>query len=377
MPRILHLADLHLGWRPRDLDAALAEERRRRRDALFERAIDTALAESVEMVVIAGDLFESFDPEPELVERVLSGLERLAAADVSVVSVPGNHDELTYAASVYRTAAARWPGVLVSTPMPAKVATIERSGVPIHVYGVAYVGGVTDVRAATSALPSATGEGTHVFVAHGTLVGAAGSLVAGERSLPLDRDALAAAGYDYVALGHVHVPSTQRLGRSTAVYPGCVGGKGLDDVGSRHWTVVDVGPGRAVVHAVPVDVQPLRHVTLDVTGLAGAEAVEAAVRSLADAHALVRVRLEGALPTALRLDDLTARTRGAFFHLEVRDATTTVSPELLDAWAQAPTVRGAFVRRLRRLLEEADDDASRSRLTRALLQGLDALQERP
>jgi DNA repair protein SbcD/Mre11 len=376
MPRILHLADLHLGWRPRDLDDARATARRDRRDALLSEAVRVALDERVDIVVIAGDLFETFDPDPSLVERVFFELERLREAGVHLVTVPGNHDELTYAGSVYRHLADRWPGVLITSPMPEKAATLEVGGERVHVYGLAYVGGVTDVGGATAALPRAEGEGVHLFVAHGTLVGSGGSLLAGERSLPLDRNALAAAGYDYVALGHLHAPATHRLGGSVAVYPGCVGGKGLDDLGSAHWTIVQLESGRADVRSVPADVQRVRHVTLDVTGLDGAEAVHAALCDRGDDDALVRVHLVGALPAPLDLEALEARARPAFFHLEIRDATTTVSPALLDAWAAAPTVRGAFVRRLRRRLEAAADDVERARLTRALLHGVDALRER-
>ncbi len=54
------------------------------------------------MVIIAGDLFETHKPEPALVEEVVAQLERLERAGVAVVTVPGNHDEITYADSVYR-----------------------------------------------------------------------------------------------------------------------------------------------------------------------------------------------------------------------------------------------------------------------------------
>jgi DNA repair protein SbcD/Mre11 len=376
MPRVLHLADLHLGWMPRDLDDERARLRRARRDSLLAHAVDTALAEAVDVVVVAGDLFETFDPEPELVERALAQLGRLSEAGITVVTVPGNHDELTYAGSVYRRWAERWPGVLITTPMPAKVASLALDGTTLHVYGVAYVGGVTDVREAVRAFPAPEGDGLHLFLAHGTLVGGGGSAWARERSLPLDREALAAAGYDYVALGHLHVPSEVRLGRALAVYPGCVGGKGIDDVGARHWTLVTLGAGHAQLQRVAAPAQPLRDLTLDVTGMSGADAVLLAIRDLGDPDALVRVTLRGALPAAIEPAYLEARARGDFFQLEVRDATTAVSAAVLDDWSAAPTVLGAFVRRMRQRLEEAPDDDTRALVTRALLRGVDALQGR-
>jgi DNA repair protein SbcD/Mre11 len=376
MPRLLHLADFHLGWRPRDLDEVRARVRRERRDGLLVRAVDLAIEERVDVVVIAGDLFETFDPDPALVAWTLRHLTRLGDAGIALVTVPGNHDELTYGGSVYRQHADRWPGHLVASPMPAEVATIETRDGALHVYGLAFVGGITDVRALSSRLPTPEGAGSHLFVAHGTLLSQGGALAASDRSLPLERSALERAGYDYVALGHIHAPSALRLGRAWAVYPGCVGGKGLDDLGSRHFTLVDLGPEGATVREVPAPVQALRHVTLDVSGRDDEAAVADAIDALADSDALVRVRLVGALPVPLRVEALAERCAGGFFHLEVRDETTAVSEALLEAWASAPTVRGAFVRRMRRRLEGAADDAERALVTRALLAGIDALRER-
>src|SRR5690606_3265380 len=58
--RILHLADLHLGYLPPWKEAA--ESRRRERDMRLSAAVDWALAHGVDLVLIAGDLFETHRP---------------------------------------------------------------------------------------------------------------------------------------------------------------------------------------------------------------------------------------------------------------------------------------------------------------------------
>ncbi|WP_324667949.1 hypothetical protein [Geochorda subterranea] len=47
----------------------------------------------------------------------LEQFRRLEAAGVRVVTVPGNHDEITCADSVYRERASEWPGLLVQSPV--------------------------------------------------------------------------------------------------------------------------------------------------------------------------------------------------------------------------------------------------------------------
>ncbi len=198
------------------------------------------------------------------------------------------------------------------------------------------------------------------------------------RSLPLDQRALAAAGFDYVALGHLHVPQELALGgRGLAVYPGCVGGKGPSDLGANHWTVVDLERGAPRVRRLPAALPPLWTRDLDVGDVDDAAALEAHLREEAAPDAWARVRLVGALGFELDAVALEARVADAYLHLEIVDATTSVAPDLLDAWAAQPTVRGAFVRRMRDLVERAPDERSRTLATRALRSGLRALAEEP
>lgn len=375
MPRLLHLADLHLGWSPRDLPAERALARRARRDALLDQAVDVALAERVDLVVIAGDLFERHRPDPATLAGALASLRRLVEAGVALVTVPGNHDELSYADAVYRTAADAWPGVLVTRPDFGPVARLRLDGLDVQVSALAYVGGVTPAGAPLERFPVGDDADLHVAALHGTLVrpGARGAF-ANERSLPLDEVALAAAGFDYVALGHLHTPQRREGARGPLVYAGCVGGKGFDDLGIDAWTLVDLTPGAVRTTNVPARVQRLEVAEVDVGAFDDAAGLLDHVETLADPDALVRVRLVGAVAFDVDLDGLTARAAGGFCHLEVEDATSSVAPALLDALAARPTVAGSFVRRMRVRLELAADDDERARVTRALRYGIHALE---
>jgi len=376
MPRLLHLADLHLGWTPRGLSAEVAATVRRRRDALLGQAVDLALSQRVDLVIVAGDLFESYRPEPALVDEALRQLRRLTAAGVALVTVPGNHDELTYAGSVYRRTAADWPGVLVTRPDPGPVADLRLAGERVQVTSLAYVGGVTPTLEPLRSFPRGD-DGIALAAFHGTLVGPRarpGDPFGGGRSLPLDQRALAEAGFAYVALGHLHVPQEVALANGgLAVYPGCVGGKGPSDPGAAHWTLVEVGRGAARTRRVPADVAPVWTREVDVGGFDDAEALVTWLRGLGTAATWARVRLVGALAFEIDPETLAERAADAFLHLEVEDATTSVSPDLLARWAAQPTVRGEFVRRLSARLAAATDERERAVVTRALRHGLRAL----
>ncbi|MGB4726025.1 MAG: metallophosphoesterase, partial [Thermogutta sp.] len=118
---ILHLADLHLDASPeaRLDDAVRAWLLGARRRILNALASWIARDESrIGLVLIAGDLFDRHDPPQEVVSEARTALAEIARL-VPVVTVPGNHDEYSYAQCVYRRG--DWPGVLVTSPEPQLV----------------------------------------------------------------------------------------------------------------------------------------------------------------------------------------------------------------------------------------------------------------
>lgn len=89
--KILHTADWHVGKRlgryDRLQDAAEA----------LDRIVDIAEREAVDLVIVAGDLFDRPQPPVDALRLVLATLERLSGADRGapvrpVVAIAGNHD---------------------------------------------------------------------------------------------------------------------------------------------------------------------------------------------------------------------------------------------------------------------------------------------
>ena len=100
MLRLLHTADVHLGARHADLGDRAATQRERQ-FAAFVATVDLALAEKVDLVLIAGDLFDSNVQPRRSVERAAAQLKRLVDARIRIVIAPGTHDVYDRA-SIYR-----------------------------------------------------------------------------------------------------------------------------------------------------------------------------------------------------------------------------------------------------------------------------------
>lgn len=390
--RLVHLADLHLGWRPRFAPDDVAARLTAERITVLSSAIDYALAPQnrVHGLLLAGDIFDDHRPSTELVEQVLGLLGRASAAGLILATVPGNHDELTYADSVFRHYASRWPGLLVTAPRPALIGTVDAAGTTVTVYGVAYVGGISEASAPLKGWPRPDGPGLHIALAHGTVVGAGGlpeAWAADERSLPLDADDLGRAGYDYIALGHIHrsgAPAGWPGDWSTCRYGGLVAGRGFDDPGSGRFVVAEIAGRpqdgvRLVEHQVAVT--GYHEMSLDAAGCADQAALLAAagkeVAQLGRGE-LVRMVVKGVASFALDAPALAAAlaARGQLGHVEVVDDTIMVDADRLEALAAERTVRGFFVRRLADKMDAArreGDLAAEALAHRALRYGIEAL----
>ncbi len=100
MLRIIHTADVHLGARHDDLGEQAAAQRERQ-FAAFAATVGMAIADKVDLVLIAGDLFDSNVQPRRSVQRVAAELKRLGEAKIRTVLIPGTHDCYDRA-SIYR-----------------------------------------------------------------------------------------------------------------------------------------------------------------------------------------------------------------------------------------------------------------------------------
>ncbi len=386
MIRCLHLADLHLGWSPQDRGFPSDKRRVRRdeRDSVLKTAVDWAVdpGNSIDLVIIAGDLFETHTPDPALTEHVLGQLRRIEGAGIPVITVPGNHDEITYHNSVYRQYGdgRAWPGVLVRNPMPELVCRYEVKGVPVFIYSLAYTGGLTKVSQLAS-LPRQDEPGLHIGVFHGSLDWDGVT----DRSLPLQSSGLAAAGYDYVALGHIHKYREMRVGRGLAVYPGLIESKGFSDQGTGRMTIVQFEPQGDLQGSSGfkssleyVSIPHREHVILDVdiSTKESQDEIVSECKGQAGPDAMVKVNLCGVPSFSVDSERLKASLQQHCFWVEIEDESSFLESDDIARFAEEPTIRGHFVRRLLDRLEDSTSEREKEVLMLALRKGLAALEGR-
>mgnify|MGYP001627398719 CR=1 FL=1 len=89
--KILHTADWHLGKRLQEFS------RFEEQVAVMEEIIEIADAELVDLVLVAGDIFDSFNPSHDAVELLFKTLRRLSKnGKRPVIAISGNHDSTQF-----------------------------------------------------------------------------------------------------------------------------------------------------------------------------------------------------------------------------------------------------------------------------------------
>jgi len=372
--RILHLADLHLGAAFPSMGER-GTERTRDLLAAFQRAVEYAAGDPrpVDLVVIAGDLFDTHDPEEGLVFQVEAALERLDRAGLPVLLVPGTHDSLSYRRSVYRRMRLPKGAHLFSGPTLAPGPELTVRGETVQTYGVAYEPSAS-ARPLRDFQPSGLAD-HHVAVLHAALQDSPHWKIR-PTDLPISRSEIGASGLRYLALGHFHNFAEVREGRSVAVYPGTLEGKKFGENGPRSLVTAILSDSGVKIERTPWNARTLHEIAVDFqVGEVRDEAqLESRVLAFAGDREIARVRLEGGSDFVFEAERLAKRLAPRFFHVEIDDRTYILNAALLARFRDEATVRGVFVRQMLHRIERASDPATRETASLALRLGLAEFQ---
>ena len=209
---MLHTADVHLGsdtyGRPDEHAAQQARERR-----LFTGIVDRALADRVDLLLIAGDLFDHNRVPDETVEFVRAELGRLRQP---VVILPGNHDCLHTNAIYDRH---EFPARHVHVIRRLEGETLAFPALDAVVWGRAMEEHEPAFQP-LARLPSRDEARWCLAMGHGFFFA---ERQRPDRSSPIFADEVRDTGWDYVALGHHHLQADVSQGRVTAYYAGAPG----------------------------------------------------------------------------------------------------------------------------------------------------------
>jgi len=216
MPRFLHISDIHLGYdrydckeRTKDFFLALQDVIRK-----------YAIAEKVDFVAIAGDLFEHRSLQPNILNQAKVCFQELHEAGIPTIAIEGNHDNRPYGTKTsWLRYLADWYGLMLLEPGDTALGEPiyepwnpdEKRGGYVDLdcgvrvigsqwYGASAPKAIAQLAEAIQSLPTTTAHTIMLF--HHGLEGQIARYQGALRYadlLPLKQ-----AGVEYLALGHIH-----------------------------------------------------------------------------------------------------------------------------------------------------------------------------
>lgn len=345
--KVIHCADLHLGS---GLSSILERGKERQQELLrtFRRITNLCLEEKVDVLLIAGDLFEGSNIDQQMVSSVKEYIGNLKESIVAIS--PGNHDYVSLDSPFQDK---DWPDntIIFNGDFESKV--FHDKGFAIHGFGFesTYVreGKIAPIREEHKNL-------INLCVVHGDLV----SGLSESTYHPITEKILQESRMDYVALGHIHKRTEiLRTGNTYYAYSGCPDGRGFDELEEKGVYLGWVSKGRADMAFVPMSSRLFLEESIDISGETTTSSVEKMViQVLKEKYKddyprhYYKIKLVGSLPEdhSVYFEALEGNLKEILYYVKLREETRI--DVNLEALAEESSLKGIFVKKMLEKIEE-------------------------
>lgn len=330
--KFIHTADIHLDSPLKGLtryEGLPVDEIRKATRSAFDNLVQFACDEEVDFVIIAGDTYDGDWKDMGTGLYFQAGMSRLTSARIRVYIIKGNHD----ATSQVTRSLPPLENVVMFSDRVAQTHRIDDLEVAIHGRSFANRHVSEDM---TPNYPDHVTGYFNIGVLHTSLAG----YVEHEVYAPCSLDTLAAKGYNYWALGHVHEHAVLRKD-PYVVFSGALQGRHIRETGPKGAVLVEVDNG---------EVRKLHHVPLDVCRWANCPVSCDDTASLDDVHNRLRTALRATLgvtaddrPVIVRVSLTGSTTLHELLmdrRTQLREDVLSIATELSnDLWVEKVEIR--------------------------------------
>lgn len=259
--KFLHIADVHLDSPFLGLSFLPSELFCQIKNAIqlsFEKAVNFAIDHDVDLVLLAGDTFDSIHPTPQSKIFFANQIKRLVDRQIQVVMVLGNHDysqidDLLLNESPYFK-------IIGSNEQIEQVDFMTKSQYKYRVVGFSYQHNHITEDIIAKYPPKSTSIYT-IGLAH---AGMKQSSVDQNNYAPFTLNEVKDLNYDYFALGHIHL--RQVLSQEPwIVYSGNLQGRHVNEKDAKGFYFCQVDEQSQNTQLQFIDVSPIVWQTVDLT----------------------------------------------------------------------------------------------------------------
>lgn len=258
--RFVHMADMHFDapFTILNTKGNLGEIRRLQQREAFKKIIEYIKDHQIDYFFISGDLYENEYIRKTTIEYINQLLEEIPNTQVFIA--PGNHDP-----KLINSFYTRFNWSQNVTIFNSQIKRIETDDVDIYGFGFddfyCKDSGVQNIKISDF-------NKLNILVMHGDLDGAK----SGDRKYnSVSKSDLKALGFDYIALGHIHLPDYQTEINQRIVYPGSTIAMGFDELGPHGVIVGEITKDSFQIDFLPIDQIEFKEVVLDITPILSVE----------------------------------------------------------------------------------------------------------
>lgn len=269
--KILHAADIHLDSPLRNLtryeDAPADRIRGATRRAL-ENMVDLAICQEVDLVVIAGDLYDGDWPDQNTGLFFVAQASRLIEAGIPLVVIRGNHDAFNKMTLNLRLPKNPDGSEVMLSEKKVDSREFDFGDLAVAVHGRSYRK-QHERGDLVKDYPKPHRGLFNLGLLHTSLTGFEGHTA----YAPCTPQQLADFEYDYWALGHIHKRDELQIeGAAPVVFSGNVQGRKINEPGAKGCVIVEIDSrGATTRNFHPLDVVRFEVCSIDATPFAHAE----------------------------------------------------------------------------------------------------------
>ena len=373
MVRLLHTADVHLGHKFLVLADKGAAQREQIKDS-FKKLISRAIAEHVDIVLIAGDLFDSNQQSQTNVDFVIEQFHTLAANNIPACLIPGTHDCFD-SISIYKKVdfQASCPGLTIFTSEGWNYREFPHLG--LTVYGKPNFSNRSP-GSPLEGLRRLTDSRYHVAMAHGSL-NIPGKVDVDDYVFTVEE--IQHSQMDYIALGHWHSPYPCSDKGVVAWYSGAPEFIEVDQKQSGSILVVTIlESGEVKVEPRQTGIRCFNKLDIDLTDMESRGQLKNKIAERANPNLIMKVVLKGYRDENVRLlpEELEADLSEQFFHLRIDDESHPKISQFSEDAYEGRLILTRFIKLMKEHIETCESETDRTIAEEALQYGLALLQEK-
>lgn len=364
--KVLHCADLHFDTPFKELSKEISDTSKNELLEVFKNIIDLAIDENIEVLLIAGDVFDNLTVNKNTLFFISDQIRRIK--NIKVFISPGNHDPYNEK-SFYSMI--NWPEnvYIFKGDMEFK----EVKELNLIVWGAGFRKNYENETLLRGV--NVDNDKINIMLLHGEIA----STNSKNEYNPIYINDIYKSNIDYIALGHKHKFSgILKEGMTTYAYSGCPQGRGFDEEGEKGVIIGEVYKSGTNLEFFPVYKRKYVTKEIDITGTNNYDEVVFKVLSdLSDEEIyknFYKIILKGELKEHFKLREnlLIEKLKNKFYYIKIINQTSIEVN--LEELSRDYSIKGKFISKILEKLKDASDD-DKEILKLALKIGIQCLSE--